>query len=605
MRRTPLAAAITAAASAAAVFALAPSANATPAFPGGGRGVPDSAPVTLTLTLAADPSVVSAAATAVTTPGSPTFGRHLSRDQVRDRYGADPSQVDRVTRWAGKAGFRVLGLDDTRSRLTVTGNARQAQAAFGTQVRDSTIGGVRVRTTATPPRIPTGIRGDIRAVSGLSQQVARPLIARPAAVPTADGQYCSAYWAQFNKTSVPQKYPAGKQSNVLCGYTGPQLRAMYGLGSGDRGQGQTVVIVGAYNSSTTLGDANTTFARNGVPALPAERYTVKQYNLPGGASGCDRDAWAAEQALDVQTVHTIAPDAKIVYVAAPDCTQLEEAVAAVIADPSVDATIISASWGIVGEPNDTAYLTATNSVLARAALLGIGVYAGSGDSGDNSSPDGASGPTAMFPASSPWATAVGGTSTGLNGSNQVVVQTGWESAGNVLTGGAWKRLNPPLVGGAGGGPSHFFDKPTWQASLPGGKRMLPDISALGDPYTGFYVGYTAGGQYRAGPIGGTSLATPIVASLTAVAQARTSGAVVVGLATPIIYAKAAAGRPIVTDVLHVDAGIWTPATAAGQAPGDYLLDLDAGVQSLKTGPGYDPVTGLGVPGRSYLTELVS
>ncbi|MGI5238620.1 S53 family peptidase [Dactylosporangium sp. CA-139066] len=602
MRRTPLAAA---AASAAAVFALAPPASATPAFPGGGSGVPDSAPVTLTLTLAADPSAVSAAATAVSSPGSPTFGQHLNRSQIRDRYGADPSQVARVTGWASKAGFRVLGLDDTRSRLTIGGNARQARAAFGVQLRDSSVAGVRVRTTATAPRIPTTVRGDVRAVSGLSQQVARPLIARPAAVPNADGQYCSAYWAQYNKASVPQQYPTGRQSNVLCGYTGPQLRAMYGLGTNDRGQNQTVVVVGAYTSPTVLADANATFARNGVPALPADRLTVKQYNLPGGASGCDRDAWTAEQALDVQTVHTLAPDARIVYVAAPDCTQLEEAVAAVIADPSVDATIISASWGIVGEPNDSAYLTATNTILARAALLGIGFYAGSGDYGDNSNLEGANGPTAMFPASSPWATAVGGTSTGLGGSNQIVVQTGWESAANVLSGGTWKRLNPPLAGGAGGGPSHFFDKPSWQANLAGTKRTVPDVSALADPYTGFYVGYTVGGQYRAGPIGGTSLATPIIASLTAVAQARTGGTAVVGLAAPVLYAKTAAGRPIVTDVTHTAAGIWTPATAAGQPSGDYLLDLDAGVQSLKTGPGYDPVTGLGAPGPSYLTDLVS
>ncbi|GAA3261658.1 protease pro-enzyme activation domain-containing protein [Dactylosporangium siamense] len=602
MRRSPLTAAVAAVASAAAVLAFASTATAAPSSPGG--IVPDSAPITLTLTLAADPSEVSAAATAVATPGSATFGKHLTREQVRDRYGASIGQVDRVTRWAKRVGFQIADLDDTRSRLTITGTARQARAAFGTQLRDTTRNGVRVRSAVSTPRVPSAIRAEVRAVSGMTQQVAKPLIARPAAVPTADGQYCSAYWAQYNKASVPQKHPAGAQSNILCGYNGEQLRAMYGLGATDRGQGQTIVIVGAFHNPTVLADANATFRSNAVPELPADRLVIKQYNLPGGAPGCDRDSWYAEQALDVQTVHTLAPDAKIIYAAAPDCTQLEETVAAVIADPSIDATVISASWGLTGEPNDPAYLTATNTILARAALLGIGFYAGSGDWGDNSSLDGANGPSAMFPASSPWATAVGGTSTGLNGNNQIAVQTGWESAGNVLTGGTWKRLNPPLVGGAGGGPSHFFDKPTWQANLPGTKRMLPDVAALADPYTGFYVGYTVGGQYRAGPIGGTSLATPIIASLTAVAQARTGGAAVVGLAAPILYSKTAAGKAIVTDVNHVDAGIWTPATAAGQPSGDYLLDLDAGVQSLKTRPGYDPVTGLGVPGPAYLTELV-
>jgi hypothetical protein len=74
---------------------------------------------------------------------------------------------------------------------------------------------------------------------------------------------------------------------------------------------------------------------------------------------------------------------------------------------------------------------------------------------------------------------------------------------------------------------------------------------------------------------------------------------------PILYRQAALGVPIVADVQHVDAGIWTPGVSADQPAGNYLLDLDADVQSLRTGPGYDAITGLGVPGPSYLSALVS
>ena len=80
----------------------------------------------------------------------------------------------------------------------------------------------------------------------------------------AQAQYCSRFWGDQNNTAVPQKYPTGRQSNQVCGYNGPQLRALNALAPTDRGQGQTVVIVGAYNSPTTLADANATL--RGRPA---------------------------------------------------------------------------------------------------------------------------------------------------------------------------------------------------------------------------------------------------------------------------------------------------------------------------------------------------
>jgi len=591
-------------------------AGATPVRPGGGSGVPDSEPVTVTLTLTgAEEHALDGYAAAVSTPGNAAYRQHLSRTQLQERFGAPPSRVARVSSWARRAGFTVQGMDATGTRLTVTGTARVARAAFDVGLTRTSKAGVPVRVATTNPRKPAAIAADLQAVTGLTQHVAKPQVMRQATqlprrsrigAAARDGEFCSTFWAEWNKGSVPQKYPAGKQSNPVCGYNGPQLRALYGLGAGDRGAGQTVVIVGAFNSPTALADANATFARNGVPPLPASRYITKIYQPSGGSNGCDVAGFNAEQALDIQAAHTIAPEATIVYAAAPDCTQLEETVARVLADASIDTTIISNSWLILGpEPADTEYLTATNRMLARATVLGVGTYFASGDFGDNSGLPGQSGPSVSFPASSPWTTAVGGTSAGIGADNQLVFQTGWESAGNRLAGGDWQRLEPPFLFGAGGGTSQRFTKPSWQANLPGQKRLSPDIAALGDPYTGFLVGFTVNGQFQTTPLGGTSLATPILAGLVAVAQARVGGDTTVGLLTPVLYSKAAAGRSVVTDVKHVGAGIWTPVISAELPRGDYLIDIDAGVQTLKTVPGYDPVTGLGVPGPAFLTEIVS
>jgi subtilase family serine protease len=426
------------------------------------------------------------------------------------------------------------------------------------------------------------------------------------ATAASDGQYCSRFWAEWNKASVPQKYPAGAQSNAICGYNGPQLRALYGLSGTDRGPGQTIVIVGTYNSPTALADANTTFAANGVPPLPAARYQVKTYPAAGGdATGCEEAGWNVEQALDIQAVHTIAPDASIVYAAAADCTKLEETLAGVITDASLNTTLISASWGVPAEPDDPAYLAAVNSILARAVILGIGVYFSSGDAGDNSASSGTGAVSVAYPASSPWVTAVGGTSSAIGANNQVLWQTGWEAAANALTGGQWTRLAQPFAGGAGGGASAHFTKPTWQAALPGSKRLLPDIAALADPLTGFTVGYTLNGQYVSTPLGGTSLAAPIVAGLAALAQARAGAASDIGLLAPVLYAKSTAAAAVTTDVRHVTAGVWTPSVSVHLPDGDYLIDVDAGAQSLATTPGFDNVTGLGVPGPTFLAGITS
>ncbi len=614
---------------AALVMTTAPAA-ATPSVPGGGSAIAADEPVTLTLTLAgAPPDKLDQYATAVATPNGASAHRFLDRQQLRDTFGASPQQVARVSAWARTAGFSVDGVDSTGTRLTIHGTARTATAALHTGFHRTTIAGVSVRAASSAVQIPASVDADVVAVTGLTQQVARPMNVRPQPAPAAPqpagslpavpqpastkarpaaggsgtGRFCSVYWGQWN-ADVPQKYGAGKQSNQVCGYSGPQLRSLYGLSAADTGAGQTIVIVGAYNNPSTLTDANTAFAANGVPALPAERYQVKTYPVTRSSPvNCDQNSWHLEQGLDVQTVHTIAPGARIVYVPAADCTQLEETLAKVIGDPSLHTSIVSNSWGLLNEPTKAA-AAAANSTLARAAILGIGTYFASGDYGDTSTLPGGHAGAVSFPASSPWVTAVGGTTTGIGANNTVVLQTGWEDAANTLRNGQWARLTPALLGGAGGGASSFVAKPTWQSALPGNKRMVPDISALADPFTGLFVGVTLDGTYQAGPVGGTSLATPIVASLAALAQAKTHADI--GLLAPVLYAKTKAGKATVTDVKHVAGGIWSPGISTQLPVGDYLLDVDAGVQpALTTRTGYDPVTGLGVPGRTFIADIGS
>src|SRR4051812_46428475 len=122
MRLARLGLAITSCAAVALLVAASP-AHATPIPPGGGGAVAADQPVTVTLTLTGDPAVQSYAA-AVADPSRATFGRHLTRQQLRERFGANPAQVNRVTAWATRAGFVVRRLDDTGTRITLSGTAR-------------------------------------------------------------------------------------------------------------------------------------------------------------------------------------------------------------------------------------------------------------------------------------------------------------------------------------------------------------------------------------------------------------------------------------------------------------------------------------------------
>ena len=64
-------------------------------------------------------------------------------------------------------------------------------------------------------------------------------------------------------------------------------------------------------------------------------------------------------------------------------------------------------------------------------------------------------------------------------------------------------------------------------------RVAPDISAVGDPYTGFYYGQTVDGQFGIGSIGGTSLSCPLVAGIQALASQNRHHPI--GFANPLLY----------------------------------------------------------------------
>lgn len=552
------------------------------------------------------------------TPGSAEHGKFLSSQQFLDRFAPAQEVVDQVSQWLAKQGLHVTGVSGNRHFVDAEAPTAALESAFGTRIaafRARIDGTARTLTApASPVTVPTSLRASITAVLGLDDSAAllKPQHTRPAAA--AAEQHCARWWGEQNNTDVPQKYSGGFQSNSLCGYTGTQVRAMYKLGNGSTGAGTTIGVVGAYNSDTVVADTNQAAAQIGVPPLAAGQYSAV---LPQGgftdAQECGAEGWAAEQTLDVQASHTIAPSAKIRYYAGKTCmgNGIYDAFNQAVTDNAVD--VISNSYG--NADGEAALPQAArdqfNAMALQAAIQGQTITVSTGDAGNNSGPVGKA--TASFPSSSPWVVAVGGTSVGLDQNNQPTVLTGWENSGNTQSGATWapqQDADGPFASGAGGGASALYDAPDWQAGVvsgSGGMRAVPDIAALADSYTGMLVGQTIKGQFGIGSYGGTSLASPLIAGLVADAQQTRSGTARAGLLTPVLYGLR--GSSAIADVVPQKAGVWTPmmhafggvAVPGGQ--GSYLIDFDARPQNLQSGPGWDNVTGLGTPDAGFIPAL--
>ncbi|HEU5353566.1 MAG TPA: S53 family peptidase [Actinocrinis sp.] len=493
---------------------------------------------------------------------------------------------------------------------------------------------------------------------------------------------CSEYFGEF----IASRYPAAFGAHLpfaVCGYTPAQLRSAYDTDAAN-GHGVTVAIVDAYGSPTIEDDADQYAGRHGDEPFGVGQYS-EQVNpqawtlqdLCGGT-----DSWAAEQTLDVEAVHALAPDARILYYGANSCqdSDLLAALTDIIGHHRAD--VVTASWGA---PIHSAGGDISADVIARydrlfqiAALEGISIDFSSGDCGENAPTStcggpqgsGSSEPQTTYPASDPWVTAVGGTSLEIGRDGDLEGQTAWGTrawrlAGNAKAGASAANVgnarsgaksagegagDPPgpqwqplgWIFGGGGGTSADFAQPWYQvgrvpAALSGTlltgapaatpRRTVPDLALDADPFTGMLVGQTvqstngsgkSGGAdgtirrtkeanaYKEAAVGGTSLASPLLAGLEADAIEANGGADL-GFVNPSLYVDSHAA--LLLDVT----GIMQGRKAVGASPIGQIYPPIPGKPAvlaalgddgpLLATPGYDTATGLGAPGDDFPQRL--
>lgn len=274
------------------------------------------------------------------------------------------------------------------------------------------------------------------------------------------------------------------------GLTPAQLTRAYGLDAitfrvggqtikGD-GTGQTIAIVDPFHDPNLASDLHVFDQALGLPDL-----VLSQINLAGARTN---DGWAAEETLDVEWAHAVAPGAKIVVVEARSDGTRDMVAAVNIARRLPGVSVVSMSWGGIEMRTQRAY---DRTLTTPAGHNGVTFVVSSGDSGSRSG--------AQWPSSSTNALAVGGTTLTT------------DAAGNYQGETLWR--------GSTSGISLFEPRPAFQSALQmTGKRTTPDVAFDGDPNSGVAVYGTIPSTGRASwqVVGGTSLGAPAWAAIIAI-----------------------------------------------------------------------------------------
>ncbi len=437
-------------------------------------------------------------------------------------YAPTTQTVAAITNWASASGLAVGSVSADRLLVKLSGSAAALGSALGVSFeRYRAADGAEYTSTSGTATLPAAIAGDVSAIVGLSS-LERAQV--ETAHPSASG----------SEAPGGLEYPAS--------YTPQQLWAHYHASAKATGSGQQVSIITAGDLKGVETDLRTFERKFGLAAVKWRQVLV-------GAPGTEtegNDEWD----LDSQYSTGFAPGVKELNVYTGTSLEDESIIETVDRWVTEDKTKqASFSAGECEALADAAgFLESLDKVLAEAAAEGRTLFASAGDTGSqcpvgagvNGVPAGA--PGVNYPASSPYAIGVGGTSI-LSSEEEI----GWYSGGG---GQGLLEAAPAWQEGAGG-------------SFLGATRGVPDVSIDADPESG--VDVIIEGKEEV--IGGTSVGAPSWQGIWARVQGAHKGKL--GFAGPVIYKT---------------------------EPEAAFKDITLGDNSLyPCTPGWDYVTGRGTP----------
>ncbi|MEA2410703.1 MAG: pseudomonalisin [Thermoleophilaceae bacterium] len=395
------------------------------------------------------------------------------------RFAPSAATVRSVRAFARTHSLRVRSVSANRMLVGLAGSSSAFASAFRTQFATFRLpSGTTFRSPTSTAKLPAAFRSRTAAVLGLSN------IGR----------------AHLRASSVtfPTDY-------------GPQdLWALYNAPSAATGSGQSVAIITEGDVTKPKADLVTFEHQFGLPVVPWNTVQVG----PQTSDTAGNDEWD----LDSQYSTGLAPNVSALYDyngGSLSNTDIQSTITRWVTDNTTRQASFSA-----GECETlaqvTGFQTSLDNTLKQAAAQGQTLFTSSGDTGSFCpvGPAGVNGvpaglPGVEYPAASPYAIGVGGTTVLGPGPNEV----------------AWYA--------GGGGATYFEDVPSWQqnagGSFAGVDRGVPDVALDADPNSGYRV-IVDGSETI---IGGTSASAPAWQGIWARAQAAKGGAL--GFAGPVIY----------------------------------------------------------------------
>ena len=508
-------------------------------------------------------------------------GELISPEEFNTKYAPAESDYAKLASWLKENGFEIFYTSSDHTSIYVRATVQQIEQALKVNMARVSVGGVTYDAATSAPSLPQSIGAHVLGINGLQPFVTAHKNSIKAPISPASRKELRVADIEATSETEVERGPASRSFAAPSGTpaTGPAalavspaisyappylvreiLTAYNGMNLGVTGNGQKIAVL--IDTAPSEDDLIDFWKRNQLSITPdhVETINVNQVELPSREG---------EETLDAEWTSGIAPGATVrIYASGSlEFTQLDLALDRIIADLASEPGLrqLSISLGL-GE----SYVPADEIAIERQKFMtlasqGVNIFVSSGDAGSNPDETGHNtipGPKQVeYQSSDVFTIGVGGTTLELDrGTGKVVSEEGWSASG--------------------GGVSQVFERPKWQHAkgIESGKtRLVPDVGLVADPSTGAMFVF----QRKVEQIGGTSWSAPVWAGICAlINEARVnSGKKPLTFLPPLIYPLA--GTKAFRDITKGTNGAYNAQ------------------------PGYDMVTGLGVPDIKALLQALT
>lgn len=403
----------------------------------------------------------------------------LSYEEFTDKFSSSNDDLNLIDDFANSAGFTIIKSHGPSATVKLTGTAAQVNMVFGITLIIVTLPDRSYMSYTGSLSIPLSLDGVIEYVLGLDN------------------------FSMMKSLTTPVN-PANAIAAAATALTPPQVAAAYQFPVAT-GSGVCIGII-EYGGGYTTQNLTSTFGQIGL-----SNPTTVDVLVDGGTNNPGDSNGAAEVILDMYVAGGIAPNAKLAMyfgygggtsnpTAGPDWY---DPINTALNDTTNKPQVLSISWG-AGEVTywTSSTINATNAILAQAPTLGIPVFVSSGDYGSTWS---SSSPEVLFPASSPYVVACGGTTLQISGTT-ITSEVAWTNSGGGIS--IYNSI-PSFQTGKG------LTYKTYSAGVVSSlaARGVPDVSGNSDPNSGYQFFWGSANNF--GQYGGTSACAPLWAGLIA------------------------------------------------------------------------------------------